>query len=312
MLLADVPAAAARFLPYAAMSALAYAEDTDCGDRERKLSKDERATLEKYLSESHWYEIRKAEWAPPCEDDVGLFYRVWKNEIGDSVQIVIAFRGTWGTTDWLYGNLHWFTRFLPIEDQYGNARKHVQRVLDHFANDVAGSPSNKPLHVYTTGHSLGGGLAQHVLYSFPTTVIQAFAFNPSAATGFVEQTAENQTAACKCDLKELNGEARIYRIYDAYEILANLRIFHKIIFDPERHIQEVRFQNETTHSMKELAFFLLREARRKSESEYVKPWYSGVGHLSNASESCTMAFVKGQQRSCSVKVSPDSWDRCPQ
>lgn len=303
MFLADLPAASNRFAPYAAMSALAYAEDANCGTEDPKLTPEERTRLESYLSARGWQEVNDVQWVPPCEDDVGLFFRVWKLE-ADTRQIVVAYRGTRGFKDWLYGDLHWFTRFLPVEDQYLRARKAMQRVFDRFPEEP-----QKVTRFYTTGHSLGGGLAQNILYSYPNKVAQALTFDPSSVTGFADQTSANQVSACECDFRELNGEPRIFRVYDAYEVLANLRIFHKIFFPPERHIQEVRFPIKASHSMKGLAFYLLEHAN--SERSYSIPWYLGEGNYS-AKESCTAAFSRSQQTSCSIKVTQDHWLKCPQ
>ena len=176
MLLADLPAASNRFAPYAAMSALAYAEDTNCGNADPKITSEERARLELDLLARGWQEVKDVQWVPPCEDKVGLFFRVWKLE-SDARRVVVAFRGTWGFKDWLYGNFHWFTRFLPMKDQYSQARIAAQRVFDRFSQEP-----QKPTRFYATGHSLGGGLAQHVLYTYPDKVIQAFAFPSRSVT----------------------------------------------------------------------------------------------------------------------------------
>ncbi len=303
MLIADLPAAANRFVPYAAMSALAYAEDANCGATEPRIAAAERDRLETELAARGWREVKDVQWVPPCENDVGLFFRVWASE-SDTRQVVVAFRGTWGMKDWLYGNLHWVTRFLPMEDQYSQARKAAQHVFDRFPADPL-----KATHFYATGHSLGGGLAQHVLYSHPTRIDQAIAFDPSSATGFADQSSTNKVLGCQCNLEDLTGEPRIFRVYDAYEILSNLRIFHKIFLPPERHIQEVRFPNEASHSMKGLANYLISKA--KSTAVYAVPWYAGKGSYTS-SESCTAAFVKSQKDSCDVKVTQGQWLKCPQ
>jgi len=303
MLLADLPAASNRFAPYAAMSALAYAEDANCGTADPKLTAEERTKLESELLARGWQEVKDVQWVPPCEDEVGLFFRVWKLD-ADTRQIAVAFRGTWGFKDWLYGNFHWFMRFLPMEDQYSRARIAAQRVFDRFPEE-----SKKTTRFYTTGHSLGGGLAQHVLYSYPNKVTQAVAFDPSSVTGFADQPPANQVSACECGSNELNGEPRIYRVYDAYEVLANLRIFHKIFLPPERHIQEVRFPNAASHSMKGLAFYLLSHATSATGSSAL--WYSGKGNYTS-SESCTAAFSRSQRTSCETKVTADKWNKCPQ
>jgi len=306
MFLEDESAATNRFLPFAAMSALAYAEDKNCGKDAPKVTLGERQVLEKILSSRNWQEVTDIEWVPPCEDDVGLFYRVWNKEAEDHLQVVVAIRGTWETKDWFYGNLHWFTGPLQIEDQYSSIQKNMEKVFSHF------SKSNKPIRFFTTGHSLGGGLAQHALYSFPTKIIQAIAFDPSSVTGFLEQPSENQVVACECDSSDLNGEARIYRIYDAYEILSNLRIFHKIFFPPERHVQEIRFPNKATHSMKELAFYMQAQAEKVDVDAYANPWYSGKGQDSDSGMSCTNAFENAQRKSCSIRTTADQWFKCPQ
>lgn len=303
MLLADLPAASNRFAPYAAMSALAYAEDADCGTKEPKLTAEQRARFESYLLAGGWQEVKDVQWVPPCEDDTGLFFRVWMREAGTR-QVVVAFRGTWGFKDWLYGNLHWATRFLPMEDQYSRARKAMQRVFERFPDDP-----RKLTRFYATGHSLGGGLAQHILYSYPQKVLQAIAFDPSSVTGFVDQPAANQVSACECDSSDLNGEPRIFRVYDAYEVLANLRIFHKTFLPPERHIQEVRFPNAASHSMNGLALYLMGHANLPAGSSV--PWYSGKGNYT-ATESCTAAFIRRQRASCETRVPPDHWLKCPQ
>jgi hypothetical protein len=303
MFLADTPAASNRFVAYAEMSALAYAEDANCGTPDPKMSPEERLKLESDLSARGWREVKDVQRVPACEDDVGLLFRVWEHD-SDTRDVVIAFRGTEGLKDWLYGNLHWFTRFLPMENQYSRARMAAQRVIDRYADE-----SKKATRFYTTGHSLGGGLAQHVLYSYPLEVVQAFAFDPSSVTGFSDQSPENQVAGCKCRSAELNGEPRIFRIYTAHEILANLRIFHKTLLPPERHIQEVRFPIDSSHSMKNLAFHL--QANATSTTQYSVPWYSGKGDYSS-NESCTAAFARSQRASCDVAVTKDQWNKCPQ
>jgi hypothetical protein len=306
MFLADLPAATDRFVAYAAMSSLAYAEDQDCGTSlaDRKISPEDREKLEGILSARGWKEVRDPLWVPPCEDDVGMYLRVWQRTLNAKKEVTIAFRGTWGFRDWVYGNGHWLTRFLPMQDQYSRARAVASKIFQYYA-----AQSNVPPRYFTTGHSLGGGLAQHILYSNPTRIVQAFAFDPSSVTGFADQTADNQVAACSCDPSVVEGEPRIYRVYDAYEILSNLRIFHKIFFPPERHVQEVRFPHERSHSMLGLTEYL--NANANSERDRQIPWFWGVGEFSPGI-SCTNAFIERQRNSCSVPVTRDSWTKCPQ
>lgn len=306
MFLANLPAASERFLPFAAMSSLAYAEDQDCGTplEERKISPQDRDRLEQVLGVRGWTEIRDPLWIPACEDDVGLYFRVWERNTGAKKEVAIAFRGTWGGKDWAYGNAHWLTRFLPMDDQYSRARALAHKVFQYFD-----AKTSEPPQYFTTGHSLGGGLAQHILYANPKRVVQAIVFDPSSVTGFTGQTVENQIAGCSCVESVPDGEPRIFRVYDAYEILSKLRIFHKIFFPPERHIQEVRFPNERSHSMLGLTEYLVANVGTEPVDD--KAWNQGVGERSPGI-SCTSAFIQGQKASCSVPVSKDAWSKCPQ
>lgn len=191
-----------------------------------------------------------------------------------------------------------------MEDQYTRARAVTSKIFEHY--DIQ---SNVPIRYFSTGHSLGGGLAQHILYSNPTRVAQAIAFDPSSVTGFADQSVENKIAGCSCDPSVPDGEPRIYRVYDAYEVLSILRIFHKIFFPPERHVQEVRFPHERSHSMLGLTEYLNSNA--SSDRSRQAPWFRGVGELSPG-VSCTSAFTERQNNSCSVRVTRDSWTKCPQ
>lgn len=82
MKLADPSAAAARFVPYAAMAAYAYVEDKYCGHKP-KISEEERKLLEAIINDPadhgpKWERVRQLEKAGACEDDLGLYYQVWK------------------------------------------------------------------------------------------------------------------------------------------------------------------------------------------------------------------------------------------
>ena len=311
MKLADSALAAARFLPYAAMSALAYAEDGDCG-HPAKIEAPAREQLLALLQKpapgwSGWSRVPAAEKVGPCEDASGLFYNVWKRESADAVEVVLAFRGTWGWRDWLYGNLHWLTRFF-IDDQYPRARAAAGEAIRYFS-DGAGRPRDgRPVRILATGHSLGGGLAQTAFYAYPRQVAQVFAFDPSPVTDYREQDVRTQQQACACDLVA-PPEARIYRFYESYEILTHVRFVHKLFFAPNRHIHEVRFGFPASanpigrHSMVQLAMAMGAESAKPFKGD---KWYAGVG------AECTARFEKEQARSCAVEPGTSPWSRCPQ
>lgn len=82
----------------------------------------------------------------------------------EKFQILIAFRGTDfdSPSDW-YSNFSWLTQFLPIKNQYDHAREVVQEIRSKTPK------TEKKLTYLTTGHSLGGALAEHTANAFPCT-----------------------------------------------------------------------------------------------------------------------------------------------
>ena len=311
MKLSDGPAAAARFLPFAAMSALAYVEDVDCG-HPKKIDEAASRTLRALIERSTpvwtgWKRVLELEKAGPCEDESGLYYNVWKRESPSTVEVVIAFRGTSGLRDWTQGNLHWVARFF-IEDQYPRARSYGEGVIRHFTVGAGKLAADRTVRFYTTGHSLGGGLAQTVFYAHPREIAQVFAFDPSPVTDYREQDLEKHQQACACDGAP-PPEARIYRFYESYEILTHLRFIHKLFFAPNRHIHEVRFGFPASanpisrHSMANLALEMNKEAMNASTAS---KWYAGVG------EGCTARFEAQQERSCAAAAGSTAWSSCPQ
>jgi len=188
-----------------------------------------------------------------------LRVEVWtKNE---PPSIAVAFGGTVFTSgkDWK-SNLRWF---LPKhKDEYS-------QIVDVFgpafvAEFCGGNGASKWAHlknaaIYSTGHSLGGGLAQQFAYSLPKNseerrVAQVFAFDPSPVTGFYSVDKA---------LRDMNKAAlRIDRIYERGEILAILRSLTSLFVKPSAKsptIRGVRYSLFVpanpirSHSMLELA-----------------------------------------------------------
>lgn len=111
-----------------------------------------------------------------CISSGGLFYEtyIYGNEIA-----VIAFRGTENSTnqiglDW-WGNISNFFGFEP--NQYQEARRHQAETI------AALIKLNPSIRIYTTGHSLGGGLAQQAAY-LHNEVLAAYVFNTSPVTNW--------------------------------------------------------------------------------------------------------------------------------
>ncbi len=293
MRLADPGAAADRFLPFAAMSALAYEEGDGCKHPHPLENKQRLLSL---LED--WKPVTDIAELPECDDEFGLFYRVWKRERPDAVEVVLAFRGTGGFPDWLRGNLRWATRFWPGDDQYDRSRDRAHKLVLHFLQGPGKPASGKPVRFFTTGHSLGGGLAQTAYYHLPGQITQAIAFNSSPVTGYMDQEDEVRRKGCTCR-EELGAESRVYRVYESNEILAWARFPLKIVLPLHRHIQEVRFgfargNGVSQHSMENFAIELanLAEQPRPASSH----WYDG------AEERCTALFEEKQSRICKLQT----------
>jgi hypothetical protein len=123
---------------------------------------------------------------------------VWENT--EQAIIVAAFGGTVFTSgkDWA-SNLRWFIPWH--EDEYSEI---VARFGPDFVCELAYRIKTgdqkywKAVKIYSTGHSLGGGLAQQFAYSLPPSpwvprVSEVYAFDPSPVTGFysVRRTTRN-------------------------------------------------------------------------------------------------------------------------
>jgi hypothetical protein len=188
-----------------------------------------------------------------------LRVEVWtKNE---PPSIAVAFGGTVFTSgkDWK-SNLRWFLpkhkdEYSQIVDVFGPA------FVAEFCvkNSEIKWPHLKNAAIYSTGHSLGGGLAQQFAYSLPKNseerrVAQVFAFDPSPVTGFYSVDKA---------LRDMNKAAlRIDRIYERGEILAILRSLTSLFVKPSAispTIRGVRYSlfipadPIRSHSMLELA-----------------------------------------------------------
>lgn len=140
----------------------------------------------------------------------GMYLEVLERE-ADPHTIAVVFEGTNFSElpDWK-ANLRWFLRFIPgFKDQYtlvaadvaAEFLAEVERRSERYrlspSEGAAGglrlAASGKPIRIVATGHSLGGGLAQHFAYVFKQRealqpsgpkVAEVFAFDPSPVTGW--------------------------------------------------------------------------------------------------------------------------------
>jgi len=194
------------YLPYAQMSALAYAQSSDV--RGCPIANATRAPWLKELHGKGWHCVFGSAAFNVCppgrQCGGGLTFHVWRKS--DCAQIAIAFRGTDPNDieDWL-SNFRWF---IPHRtwDEYDETKYVQPAVMRRIA---ALGCRNAP--IVATGHSLGGGLAQFMAF-LDRRVAYVYAFNSSPVTAYLEAPRDTIVATVK--------RLGIDRVYEAGEVLA--------------------------------------------------------------------------------------------
>jgi hypothetical protein len=203
-------------------------------------------------------------------DKADLYFEVWESE-ASPLRVVVVFRGTDSLKDWR-SNLRWILRFVPWwEDQYHFVSR---RVGEEFSRRILSNQAKyQGATVLATGHSLGGGLAQHFAYSLEPSprvprVSRVFAFDPSPVTGW---------SSVKSDVRQANAKGlKTDRIFEHGEILAYVRLLLSYVNPPpaiDPSVSEVRYNFVpsinplTSHSMRQLACDLVRASSRDPSEE---------------------------------------------
>lgn len=172
---------------------------------------------------------------------MGLFFEVWECDTVGAWKVVVVFRGTefWSWRDWR-SNLRWLRLWAGwSEDQYTVV---AEKLGMAFCEEIRRRSSGRPEAVIVaTGHSLGGGLAQHFAYSLPEApdvprVKRVVAFDPSPVTGWRSVPKGLRTKNA--------GKLVICRVFEHGEILAYLRLLISRFIAPRQKgpaIWEIRF-----------------------------------------------------------------------
>ena len=213
------------YRPYIEMSALAYT-DSELLDRrlcpdaakfgDPRLKARESAAFQNPEGRRWFDDLRRNGWSclfgqvgavgcPPSHECVGgLEFHVWRR--ADCGEAVIAFRGSdeGDVGDWI-SNMRWFVRHTLL-DQYDQVRAAIPHIIKRVNQFGC-----RPRRIVATGHSLGGGLAQHVALAH-RGIHYVYAFDPSPVVGFfdVPWSQRNVTS-------ETLG---IDRVYESGEVLS--------------------------------------------------------------------------------------------
>lgn len=158
-------------------------------------------------------------WTLPgsCYGGGGLYFETYvhQNTQGNIDKAVIAIRGTENSSpseirhDW-GANL---SGVVPsVAGEYGQARSLIRPIIDELAKNPSPYNPNQPIEIYLTGHSLGGGIAQYLAYSFYPKIKATFTFDTSPVTHWMQLPDE-----------EKNSYPVIHRIYMNGEFLSYLR-----------------------------------------------------------------------------------------
>jgi hypothetical protein len=182
---------------------------------------EQRTICRDFLKDTGWTQ-EKDFHETKAENETGLQYTAWLNRKLTPNVICIAFRGTEFLAEGkdMVSNLHPLLGPLPGFDQYEQIEN---TVVPAFEKKYGKRIREGNLVAITTGHSLGGGLAQNFMYRTHGKVLQCYAFDSSPVTGFTNLDGNSKDMFN--ELLPVNGfpDAQTVRVNQAGEILEPVR-----------------------------------------------------------------------------------------
>lgn len=209
-------------------SAIVYRHDTPTADDDR------RSAYQSYLANLGWQRRGSCD-RKEKGDGHGLYFEVWENDRRKPRQIVFAFRGTTGGPDWA-ANLRWFRLHKP-RDHYVAALEECTPLIEKFYNE----PDREKPIIATTGHSLGAGVAQEILYSAADKVDHCIVFDPSPVTALHDLSNSAQNLYHHQLNRSEFSQYRIIRAYERGEILMFARNLVSLVYKPDSQTVSIEF-----------------------------------------------------------------------
>ena len=218
--------ASAIHLPFAWASVSAYLHDVDGKDIDVTACCPDPHEVMRFMGWELWEELprvgRKSDPKKLTKLETELKaahlrVEVWSNKAENTV--IVAFGGTAGIKD-ITANARWVLPFLKLDAYEVLTDSYVPAFTEAYQDRATKEDGGWLRHakVISTGHSLGGGLAQRFAYSLAPEpdvpgVKEIYAFNSSPVIG-------------KREVKNFAERAKgmkIYRVYNRGEVLATVR-----------------------------------------------------------------------------------------
>lgn len=174
----------------------------------------------------------------------GLYFEVWERKTPKH-EVVFAFRGTNfdEPADWR-SNLRWFRFFRKLPNQKQDQYDVVNREVLRIHKQLSGGAGGESIVFSATGHSLGGGLAQHAFYACLPAMDRVVVFNTTPVTGYRDLSPAQRLKFRQTTYRDTFPGYRILRVHENGEILEYVRRITQTFYKQDSLIRAVEFQVE--------------------------------------------------------------------